>query len=505
MKKRYRIPAAALAALMALMMAACGQKEYTVRFDAGKGEIISGKISQTVIAGESAEAPAVEREGYALSGWDTDFSNVQSNLEVCAMWVRLYSVTFDPDGGSIASGKAEQSIAKGETPTAPTVTREGYTFLGWDKDVSPASGDAVYTALWEAKSLSAKEVYARSSGSMVEIAVYDQNGSLYSLGSGFFIDEKGTIITNYHVMEGAYSAKASLYNGETYDITGVIDYSQELDMAAVTCGIPASMPLIVSDREISSGDTIYTLGSSLGETDTFTNGIVSNPDRVVNGEKFIQITAPISHGNSGGPLINEFGEVIGINSWTYTDGQNMNYAINICELKNLDLDRQPQSMEAFYNATYTPAAFTDTNYTIVTTGNEGEAVYELADFIEWEDNGTVEMADVLVNDCWTAAYVDVEDLDIFSVTIDETTEVTYSLFNYWGEDDEYVTAVLINENYEPIYDLNDQLCLISDVLTEDGYFLKTLTLTPGTYYLCVFLPEDYPYADGAYYLVGAYW
>lgn len=505
MKKRYRILAAALAALMALMLASCGQKEYTVRFDAGKGEIISGKISQTVVAGESAQAPEVERDGYALSGWDTDFSNVQSNLEVCALWVRLYSVTFDPAGGSIASGEAQQSLTKGETPAEPTVTREGYTFLGWDNAVSPVSGDSVYTAQWEAKPLSAKEVYARASGSMVEIAVYDQNGSMFSLGSGFFIDEKGTIITNYHVMEGAYSAKASLYNGEIYDITGVIDYSQELDIAAVSCDIPTSMPLIASDRVISSGDTIYTLGSSLGETDTFTNGIVSNPARVVDGEKFIQITAPISHGNSGGPLINEFGEVIGINSWTYTDGQNMNYAINICELENMDLSRQPQSMEAFYGATCTQTALTGANYTIVTTGNEGEAVYELADFIEWEDNGTVEMADALVNNCWTAAYVDVEDMDIFSVTIDKTTEVTYSLFNFWGEDDEYVTAVLIDEDYEPIYDLNDQLCLISDVLTEDDYFQKTLTLAPGTYYLGVFLPDDYPYADGAYYLVGAYW
>lgn len=503
MKKRYTVSAAAL--LLALLLTACGQKEYTVRFDAGKGEIVSGKISQTVRAGESAKAPEVEREGYVLSGWDTDYTDVQENLEVSALWARLYSVTFDPAGGSVTSGQASQSLVKGENPAEPAVSREGYSFLGWDRQIVPVTGDAVYTALWEAKALNAKEVYAQVADSTVEISVYDEDGVLFSLGSGFFIDEYGTVITNFHVIEGASGAAATLYNGESYAITGVIDYSRELDMAVLSCAIPASKPMTISQREVSTGDTIYTLGSALGETNTFSNGIVSNPARVVDGERFIQITAPISHGNSGGPLINEFGEVIGINSWTYSDGQNMNYAIDIRELENLALNGEPMPMDAFFSETGVRLANGSGSYTIVTTGNEGETVYELADYIEWEENGSFALADNLVNNCWTAAFVDVEDLDIFSVMLEETTEVTFCLFNYWAEDDEYMTAVIVDEDYEILYDLNGEPCLISDWLDEDGFFVKTLNLGPGTYHLCVFLPDDYPYADGAYYLISACW
>ena len=83
------------------------------------------------------------------------------------------------------------------------------------------------------------------------------------------------------------------------------------------------------------GDTIYAFGSPIGFTSTLSQGIISSADREVDGRLCVQHDASITHGNSGSPLINEFGEVIGVNTFTYEDSQNLNFAVAISELDNL--------------------------------------------------------------------------------------------------------------------------------------------------------------------------
>ena len=95
-----------------------------------------------------------------------------------------------------------------------------------------------------------------------------------------------------------------------------------------------------------SGEAVYTLGSPRAYADTFAGGLISNPKRVYDGVTYIQTDAAISPGNSGGPLLNSYGEVVGINSWYRTDGQNLNFAIEISQIDKVDISH-PMTVEEY--------------------------------------------------------------------------------------------------------------------------------------------------------------
>lgn len=178
--------------------------------------------------------------------------------------------------------------------------------------------------------LDSEQVYAKCSSSVFRIDVYDAHGTAFASGSGFFIDKDGTAVTNYHVLDGAHSATITLTNGDVYNILGVYDYDKTNDWAVVQVECGDYNCLTIGDKStIVGGAKVYALGSPLGLDDTFSDGMISNANRVVDDVNYIQISAPISHGSSGGALINKYGEVIGICSAGFVDGQNLNLAIPI--------------------------------------------------------------------------------------------------------------------------------------------------------------------------------
>ena len=198
------------------------------------------------------------------------------------------------------------------------------------------------------KELTATQIYEEVSKATVEITSYFDNGEM-ALGSGFFID-KGVIVTNYHVVGGANKIVVQASNGNKYVVNEILGYDKDIDIAVIKIDAEENEVLTINDEGVTVGEKIYILGSPLGLTGTFADGIVSSASRVDNEVDYIQVTAPMSPGNSGGPLINRFGEVMGINTWQYTDGQNLNFSININELKNIDLNNAI-SITDFYHQT----------------------------------------------------------------------------------------------------------------------------------------------------------
>ncbi|MBQ7961909.1 MAG: trypsin-like peptidase domain-containing protein [Clostridia bacterium] len=196
-------------------------------------------------------------------------------------------------------------------------------------------------------SLTAIEVHDIASKYTVEVQA--QNDQYISTGSGFFTTTDGKVVTNYHVIDGMYEIFVTDYNGNTYDVVQVLAYSEDMDIAVLKVNAK-STPAVLNYATPRTGAVAYTLGSSKGMTDTFSNGIISNGSRVVEEYhptmSYIQTTAPISQGNSGGPLINDMAEVIGINSWMRTDGQNLNFAIPVKYINELDYSN-PLTMEEF--------------------------------------------------------------------------------------------------------------------------------------------------------------
>ena len=185
-----------------------------------------------------------------------------------------------------------------------------------------------------------------------EITTYDKQGNGLSLGTGFVISSDGKIVTNYHVIEGAYSAEI-IINGTKYAIKQILAYDETIDLAVLKIDANNIPYATVCSKEIAVGSTVYAIGSSRGLSNTFSSGMVTYYDRVVDGVSHIQHDASITNGNSGGPLINEYGEVIGINSWLLTNSQNLNFAVFAKELDNL-VYGTPMTMAEFYNANSSP-------------------------------------------------------------------------------------------------------------------------------------------------------
>lgn len=191
-----------------------------------------------------------------------------------------------------------------------------------------------YNDSYTLPAFSATEIYNQSIQYVGEITTYDRSGNEYALGTGFVLSADGKIVTNYHVIEGAYSAVIEI-NGQTHNIASVLAYDSNIDLAVLKINARNLMAANVCKNPVNAGETVYAIGSSRGLTNTYSQGIVTYADRVLNGVSYVQHDASITHGNSGGPLINSYGEVVGINSWGISDSQNLNFAIFADELDNL--------------------------------------------------------------------------------------------------------------------------------------------------------------------------
>lgn len=190
----------------------------------------------------------------------------------------------------------------------------------------------------EKKEFTAEEIYAKCSPAVFYVEVYDAQGQAFATGSGFFIDSDGTAITNYHVIDGAHSAKIKIGDTEEfYDVEGVYDCDEANDWAVIKVAGSGFDYLEKGDKStVVGGATVYAMGSPLGLQNTISQGLISNVNRVLDGVSFIQTSAAISSGSSGGALINKYGEVIGITSAKFADGENLGLALPIEITENYD-------------------------------------------------------------------------------------------------------------------------------------------------------------------------
>ena len=177
--------------------------------------------------------------------------------------------------------------------------------------------------------LSVAEVYSRAHRAVVEITVSSSQENPFggqeqqqAQGSGFVYDANGHIVTNEHVVDGASSVSVRFWNGDTYKAT-VVGSDPSTDLAVIKVDAPDSVlhPLTLADSSrVQVGDGAIAIGSPFGLEETVTSGIVSALHREMRAPNSftindsIQTDAAINHGNSGGPLLNSSGQVIGVNA-----------------------------------------------------------------------------------------------------------------------------------------------------------------------------------------------
>src|SRR5687768_2507705 len=172
------------------------------------------------------------------------------------------------------------------------------------------------------------ELVRRIKPSAVAIETFDARGEKLSRGSGFFI-APDRVVTNRHVIDNAYKAEIHSFTGAIYPVKGVLAVDAEADIALLRVDVPAAQarPLSLDRTSPQEGESVFVIGNPLGLEGSVSNGIVSAVRDIPTFGRIIQITAPISSGSSGSPVVNMQGQVIGIATLQITGGQSVNFAI----------------------------------------------------------------------------------------------------------------------------------------------------------------------------------
>ena len=197
---------------------------------------------------------------------------------------------------------------------------------------SSISGDLVANKSTGGSKMDGDEIFKKYSNAVFMIFTTDGN-NVYQ-GSGFFIGDDGLAVSNYHVFKGTTIGDEAIKmpgDDTAYKVTDIYQRSEEEDFILFRVDYNNSSSIPIADKKPQIGDKVFAIGSPQGLETTFSSGEVSQ----WRGENLMQISALIDHGSSGGALINEYGEVVGITSGSFADGSqaNLNYAWSIDAIK----------------------------------------------------------------------------------------------------------------------------------------------------------------------------
>jgi hypothetical protein len=156
------------------------------------------------------------------------------------------------------------------------------------------------------------------------VVVHEGSG----LGTGFVVRPDGWIATNFHVIAGATKVTVTLRDGRNLDVVDVLASSPDFDLALLRVDAQGLATVTLGDSQaMRPGDPVVAIGNPLGLEDTVSSGLISARRTIHDGAEVLQISAPIAHGSSGGPIFNDRGEVIGIATAFMRDAQNINFGV----------------------------------------------------------------------------------------------------------------------------------------------------------------------------------
>lgn len=205
------------------------------------------------------------------------------------------------------------------------------------------AGAVVVLLLWlvagAASALQPREIAALALPSVLLLEFTDDGYKTRSQGSGFIV-APGVVATSYHMVEeltsGKIEARAKIVGGSRFvSVARILAEDPDNDLLLIAVDVGTAAPLKIGNpSQLAIGDPLYAVGNPLGAEGTFSQGILSQR-RVTDGTNLLQITAPVSHGSSGGPIVDERGEVVGVLMGGYEGGQNLNLAVSVVHLTAL--------------------------------------------------------------------------------------------------------------------------------------------------------------------------
>jgi serine protease Do len=188
--------------------------------------------------------------------------------------------------------------------------------------------------------MSAREIVDAASPAIVRVEAGDDR-----VGTGFILDRSGLIATNLHVIEGESTIRVKLYKDQgEYAVVSIagVDRGHDLALMWIQPKTKLTTVHLGDSTSVRAGDKIYAIGNPLGMDYSVSDGLISQVRQLSSDLTILQISAPISQGSSGGPLFDQFGDVIGVTTMIVTQGQNINLAVPGNYL--LPMIKQPQTI-----------------------------------------------------------------------------------------------------------------------------------------------------------------
>jgi len=262
------------------------------------------------------------------------------------LYCRACGASFDETGFSPSPNQSRaRGGGRGWTWAAIGLAIAALTLLAWQHHAQRQSVKATVTppAVEPTANLGALIKQARPA--VVTIIVYDRRGHELGFGSGFFVSSNGEMLTNHHVIEGATSAKVRTLDGQLFPVQVILADDAKSDLARLLVLDEEETPYLrVATERPQVGDHVMVMGSPMGLDETVTEGIVSAVPEQRAGQSdlepaTLQITAAVSEGSSGGPVLDARGEVVGVAAAFIREGENLNFAVPLERILTLDRSR----------------------------------------------------------------------------------------------------------------------------------------------------------------------
>jgi hypothetical protein len=191
---------------------------------------------------------------------------------------------------------------------------------------------------------SPSEISREQSKAVVIIEALDERGSVMGQGSGFIVTPQGAVVTNLHVVQGASSLRVKLPGGDAYKTAELVDVDDVKDIVIVKVkGFKLPVVTLGDSDRAETGEAVVAISSPEGLVNSISTGVLSGVRRL-DTHRVFQITAPIGQGSSGGALFNSRGEVIGVITYLFKGGQNINFAVPINYARGMIGDQSSKTL-----------------------------------------------------------------------------------------------------------------------------------------------------------------
>jgi TolA-binding protein len=293
------------------------------------------------------------------------------------------------------------------------------------------------------------------------VVAYDVNNNVANIGTGFFVNKYGHLITNHHVLVGKFGAEIRTADGSTYRVRKVVAESQETDLIKVSVDIPPEKVhwLYVSDEVPPVAQQVVVVGSPMGLEQSVSNGIISSVREIPGLGTFFQMSAPISPGSSGSPVVNLRGRVVGVASFQFLRGQNLNFAVAGKSIRDLKIKVSAQSLSewTFSISDQKPrlaAELCRKGYSLSVNGQDQEALQYFKLATENDPGSTT--AWYGLGYCYAGKNYHTEAIAAYKQAIQTNptnAESYFHLGNYYNRIGRYDEAV---ESFKKVVDLNPE-------------------------------------------------